>query len=428
MDTIYALATARGRAGVAILRVSGPRAHDAAASLVTALPSVREAGLRLLRWRGEVLDQALVLLFDAGGSFTGEKVAEFHVHGSVAVVNAVLRALSEMDGLRLAEAGEFTRRAMENGCLDLAQVEGLADLVDAETEAQRRQALRVLSGHVGQRVDAWRARLIRAAALLEATIDFVDEDVPVDVAPEVTALLAGLLPELRREVAGSFVSERIRDGFEVAIVGAPNVGKSTLLNALAGREAAITSEIAGTTRDVIEVRMDLGGLPVSFLDTAGLRETTDRIEGIGISRAIERAERADLRLFLLGADGVPALLPPREGDIVVYGKADLGQVAGRAVSGLTGAGLDELIREITERLSLMSGNAAAITKARHREAIQRAIGAIENAQVEVLRGSDRIEIAAEHLRQALRALDALIGRVDVEDLLDEIFSSFCIGK
>lgn len=424
MDTIFALASARGKAGVAVLRLSGPSAHGAVAALCGPLPVARRAALRRLVWKGQVLDEALVLLFDAGASFTGEASAELQVHGSAAVVQSVLRALAEQEGLRLAEAGEFTRRALENGRLDLAQVEGLADLIDAETEAQRRQALRVFSGAIGRRAEEWRKKLIRAAALLEATIDFVDEDVPVDVVPEVRGLVEAVLAELRNEVAGSRAAERIRDGFEVAIVGVPNAGKSTLLNALAGRDAAITSEFAGTTRDVIEVRMDISGYAVTLLDTAGLRETTDQVERIGVERGIGRAQRADLRVFLDTGETI-AGLDPQDGDVVVQAKADL---HGTGVSGLTGQGVDALLRQIATRLEQMTEGAGIVTRERHRQFIISAIGAMESARVEVDRGPARTEIAADELRVAIRSLEGLVGRIDVENLLDEIFSSFCIGK
>ena len=424
MDTIYALASARGKAGVAVLRLSGPAAHVAVRALSGDLPAPRRASLRSLRSDGVELDQALVLIFPEGESFTGEASAELHLHGSQAVVQAVMRALAVQPGLRLAEPGEFTRRALENGRLDLAQVEGLADLIDAETEAQRRQALRVLSGAIGRRADVWRSKLIRAAALIEATIDFADEDVPVDVRPEVLTLVDSVLADLRREEAGASVAERIRDGFEVAIVGAPNAGKSTLLNALAGREAAITSEIAGPTRDVIEVRMDIDGLAVTLLDTAGLRETEDRIERIGIDRALERARAADLRVFLDSGEDVPGIAPTGD-DIVIAGKADL---TGQGVSGRTGQGLSELIDMIGHRLQTRSAGAGLIIRERHRLALVRAIGAMESARHEVEKGAERAELAAADLRVAIRALEALVGRVDVENLLDEIFASFCIGK
>jgi tRNA modification GTPase len=427
MDTIYALATARGRSGLAVVRVSGPAAFAAGLSLCGSLPAARVAGLRRLTWGGELLDEALVVSFAEGASFTGEAVVELHCHGGPAVVGAVLRALADQPGLRLAEPGEFTRRALENGVLDLAQVEGLADLIDAETEAQRKQAVRVLSGSVGRKVEGWRRDLIRAGALLEATIDFADEDVPVDVSPEVLALIDGLMADLGREAAGVAAAERIRDGFEVAIVGAPNAGKSTLLNQLAGREAAITSEIAGTTRDVIEVRMEIAGLPVTFLDTAGLRDTEDRLERAGIERALARAEAADLRLFL--TDGSPLLLQPIGDDLVVLGKADTRSgVAGLAVSGKTGKGVPELMTRIGEILGERVGSAGALVRERHRVAVTTAIAALAESRAEVVRPDSRVELAAEHLRQAVRALDALVGRVDVDDLLGEIFASFCIGK
>lgn len=427
VDTIFAQATARGKAGVSVIRVSGPRAWAAGRALAGSLPPPRVAGLRRLSAGGEFLDEAVVLCFARGASFTDEELVEFQVHGAVATVAAILRALSAMPGLRMAEPGEFTRRALENGRLDLAQVEGLSDLIEAETEAQRKQALKVLTGSVGEIVDRWRADLIRAAALIEATIDFADEDVPVDVTPEVSALIEGVAQAVARELHRVGAAERIREGFEVAIVGRPNVGKSTLLNALAGREAAITSEHAGTTRDVIEVRMDIGGLAVTLLDTAGLRDTEDAVEAIGVKRAVERAEAADLRVFLVEAGDLP-LLDPREGDLVVRAKADLGTGDGLAVSGKTGRGLDALIRAITDILSARAAGAGVMTRERHRIALAHAFEALESARLEVSGGPDRAEFAAENLRQAARSLESLVGRVDVEHLLDEIFASFCIGK
>ena len=426
MDTIFALATAQGRAGVAVVRISGPMAVSSAALLCRDVPKMR--GLRrLYDAEGEMLDEALVLRFDAGKSFTGEAVVELQLHGSPAVVSAILRVLGDHPELRQAEAGEFTRRALENGCLDLAEVEGLADLIDAETEGQRKQAVRVFSGALGVLADGWRTRLIRAAALLEATIDFADEDVPVDVTPEVRDLLRGVALEMQREADGVRAAERVRDGFEVAIIGAPNVGKSTLLNKLAGRDVAITSEIAGTTRDVIEVRMDLGGLPVTLLDTAGLRETDDTVEWLGVARAKERAARADLRIHLvLNVD--EGSLNTGPDDLIVQGKADIAQGGGLAVSGKTGAGIDALISEVSERLSHKVGNIGIAMRERHRTAMMRAIGYMDDAQRAMDDEMAMTDLIAEDLRSAIRAVDSIVGRVDVEQVLDEIFSSFCIGK
>lgn len=425
MSTIYALATARGKSGVAVVRISGPGAFSACDHFEIGRPHPRQATLVSLRHKGQLLDEALALAFPGPKSFTGEDVLELHLHGSMAVVNTILRCLSEIDDFDLAEPGEFTRRALENDKLDLAQVEGLADLIDAETETQRAQAMRIFSGAVGEKVERWRGWLVRAASLIEATIDFSDEDVPIDVLPEVTELLGHVVSELCAEVQGAAFSERVRDGFQVAIVGRPNVGKSTLLNALAGREAAITSEFAGTTRDVIEVQMDLAGLPVTFLDTAGLRESEDVIERLGIERAKERAERSDLRVVLVDGSHREPPVELRNDDIVLVSKADL-----RAgdVSGQTGWGIDALIERIIGTLEQKENQASTITRERHRVAIDRGITALGIALERLQTSPELAELVAEDIRAAIRALDALVGRVDVEHLLDEIFSSFCIGK
>lgn len=423
MDTIFAQATAPGRAGVAVVRLSGPLSKVAAERLCGKLP---DSG-RSLRWLrgadGAKIDEALVLIFKEGQSFTGEFIVEFQTHGSIAVVAAIERELASMVGLRRAEAGEFTRRALENGRLDLAQVEGLADLLDAETEAQRRQAMRVMSGELGDMVDSWREGLIHALAMVEATIDFAEEDVPEDVSDRVRGPVKEIGAEMLRLSAGAPMAERLREGFEVAITGAPNMGKSTLLNRLAGRDAAITSAIAGTTRDVLEVRMDLAGLPVTLLDTAGIRDSEDELERLGVERARARAEQADLRIHLV-PDAKSARGVAGPFDIVLRAMDDRGEFGG--VSGLTGAGVDALIAEVSERLGRMSSEAGLATRERHRLALLSAAAHLEASSRVSLK--ERPEEVAEGLRLALRAIDGIVGRVDVEDVLDVVFSSFCIGK
>lgn len=428
MDTVFALSTAQGKAGVAIIRLTGPASNAAVRALAGDVPAPRHAAVRVLRSKeGQRLDEALVLVFEEGHSFTGEASAEIQCHGSMAVVAAILDELARQPGLRPAEPGEFTRRALENGQLDLAQVEGLADLIDAETEAQRRQALRVLSGDLGRRAEVWRKSLIRAAALLEATIDFADEEVPVDVSPEVMDLVGEVATALKLEISGVATAERIRSGFEVAIVGAPNVGKSTLLNALAGRDAAITSEYAGTTRDIIEVRMDLDGLPVTLLDTAGLRDTLDEVESIGIERAKVRADMADLRVFLVEKGKQPEMAPQAD-DLVLVAKADLVGPGLDAVSGKTGEGIPELVARITDTLKTRATGAGLATRVRHKQAMEKGLENLLAAQNLIPFGEDHADIAAEELRSAIRALDSLVGRIDIENILDEIFASFCLGK
>lgn len=427
MDTIFALASAQGKAGVAVVRISGPLAFRAGTALAGDLPEPRKTALRTLRDReGGFLDQALVLAFAEKASFTGEDTVELHLHGSLAVTRAVLTELSCQEGLRLADAGEFTRRALENGRIDLAQVEGLSDLIESETEAQRKQALRVFSGELGKKVDGWRSMLIEAASLLEATIDFADEEVPVDVTPDVLNLLTQTETEIRSELAGMRASERIREGFEVAIVGPPNAGKSTLLNYLSGRDAAITSEVAGTTRDIIEVRMDVEGLPVTLLDMAGLRETSDVVEKVGVARAEARAVAADLRVHLV-PKGSRSLLPVLEMDILAEAKQDTPDSA-FGVSGHTGQGVSELMRLVKSRLEGMVSGAGLVTRERHRLALEKGLRGLTLAKQLVRSGPGSYDLASEEIRVSNRFLESMVGRVDVEDLLDHIFSRFCVGK
>lgn len=429
-DTIFATASARGKAGVAVVRISGPMARRAGEALAGVLPEPRKAALRTLRKPGgEEIDRVLALRFEEGASFTGEETVELHVHGGAAVVAAVLGSLSEIDGLRLAEPGEFTRRALEGGRLSLDQVEGLADLIESETEAQRAQAMRVFQGALGRKVEKWRGLLVKAASLTELTIDFSDEDVPSDTFGEVLALVDEACGELAAELKGSEAAERVREGFEVAIVGPPNAGKSTLLNRLAGRDAALTSATAGTTRDVIEVRMDIRGLAVTFLDTAGIREALDDVEAAGIERAKLRARAADLRVFLDDGSGRFGDVEERDHDIRARGKADLGASGeGLAVSGMTGEGVDRLVDAVHGALEGWASGAGAAVRERHREAIRDSLSCLERARGLLEGGTPVAEIVAHEIRAGIQRLESLIGRVGVESLLDEIFASFCLGK
>ncbi|MEP5759799.1 MAG: tRNA uridine-5-carboxymethylaminomethyl(34) synthesis GTPase MnmE [Litoreibacter sp.] len=430
MDTIFALATAQGKAGVSIIRISGSEAFEAARIMTGAAISVGKPSLRTLKDENDALiDQALILTFDHGASFTGEKTVEFQTHGSPAIVSAVLKRLGSIQGFRPADPGEFTRRALASGNLDLAQVEGLADLIEAETEAQRLQAIRVFDGHLGNLANGWKTKLIRAAALLEATIDFVDEEVPIDVSPEVLELIDDVTRELSREERGADVAERIRDGFEVAIIGAPNIGKSTLLNRLAGRDAALTSDIAGTTRDVIEVRMDINGLPVVILDTAGIRESTsDKVEALGIDLARKRAEYADLRIFLCDDPNDDWPIEHEVSDIKLVGKGDTRSAFPNTISGETGEGVDKLLDDISKILSERARDASLIIRERHRKAIIDAQTSLNLARNHISEEFMSTEIAAEEIRGSIRALQSMIGGVGIENILDEIFASFCLGK
>jgi tRNA modification GTPase len=431
-DTIFAPASGAGISAIAVIRLSGP-ATDAVLLRLTGapLPPPRRAVLRDVREESiGLIDQALVLRFTAGASYTGESSAEIHCHGGRAVVAAALDVLSRQPGCRLAEPGEFARRAVEAGMLDLAEVEAVGDLLAAETEMQRRQAARGLGGALHRQAEAWRAELIRAAALIEVTIDWADEEVPQDVGPEVAELLAGVRTAILREMALSEGAERLRTGFDVAILGAPNVGKSSVYNALAGREAAITSARPGTTRDVLELRYDLGGLPLVFLDTAGLRETTDEIEAVGVSRAVERARGAAMRLFLYSQDAPPPTAEEglwRPGDLRIWTKGDIyPRSGGLVISALRGDGLEEMLKQIAANLSRQVSGDGLVGHLRQRLALEEAARCLARAE-NALKGAGA-EMVAEDLRAAFRALERLVGRVGVEDVLGEVLGAFCLGK
>jgi tRNA modification GTPase len=433
-DTIFAPATAAGRAAVAVIRVSGPDSSKILEALAAPLPAPRRAVLRRLKAGDDTLDEALVLWLPGPNSFTGEDSAELHLHGGRAGVEAVSRALADL-GLRLAEPGEFSRRGFQNGKLDLTQAEAIADLVDAETEAQRRQALGQLEGELSARYEVWRKRLIQALARLEAAVDFPDEDLPETLQAEVGARIGDLAAELEAALADHGRGERVREGFKIALIGAPNAGKSSLLNRLAGREAAIVTEIAGTTRDVIEVPAVIGGFKVLFADMAGLRESVDPIEAEGVRRARAWAKAADVRLWVID-QSAPADLDEavRSGDLLVLNKGDLpaGPDAGLPaletvrVSAKTEAGMDELWAALSARVgALTGGDFPAVTRLRHRRHLQAAAEALRRGQRALALSP---ELGAEDLRHAAQALGRIAGRIDPEQVLDEVFSSFCIGK
>jgi len=475
-DTIYALSSGRPPAAIAVVRISGPHAGVALTALMGRIPDPRKAALARIRGRdGEIVDQALALWFPGPQSETGEDVAELQLHGGHAVVAAVFAALSRIEGLRPAEAGEFTRRAFENGKLDLTAVEGLADLVMAETEGQRRQAFRQMTGALRDRSEDWRTQMIQALALVEARIDFSDEaDVPQDLVTPALQIARALEGDIASVLAEGNRGERLREGFVVAIAGPPNAGKSTLLNRIAKREAAIVSPYAGTTRDVIEVHLDLNGLPVTFLDTAGIRETDDPVEQEGVRRARERAAGADLILWVVDIQqaspaherhGVPVwvirnkidlqqgLTQRNEQRIQSKGKSEpifqvnknLKNTANKGltqkseieftfnesmfdISAKTGEGFDVLLSALARLAEkfLAGAETALVTRERHRRALQDTLAALRRALAPDL--SSREDLLAEELRLATRALGRLIGRVDVDDVLDVVFRDFCIGK
>lgn len=447
-QTIFALSSGAGRAGVAVIRISGPGAGSALEALAGRLPPPRLATLGRLRDPGDAspLDDALILWFPGPQSYTGEDVAELHVHGGTAVVAAMLDVLGRQPGLGMAEPGDFTRRAFLSGKLDLTGAEGLIDLIDAETQAQRRQALRQSDGRLGRLYDGWRERLTGLLAHFEAAIDFPDEELPDTLEDAVQGDILGIAKELTLHLEDNQRGERLRDGIYIAILGPPNVGKSSLLNLLSRRDAAIVSAQAGTTRDVVEVRLDLGGYPVILADTAGLRDSTDAIEAEGVRRARMHAGFSDLKLVVFDstAEGHESAVAEAAGlidgdTIVVRNKIDLLSGKGRPrsapggdkalaicdLSVLTGDGVERFLKVLCDAVVARIGQASTpvITRARHREAVRSCCDALDRAL-----GAGEAALAAEDLRLAVRALGRITGAIDVEDLLDVIFRDFCIGK
>ncbi len=449
--TIFALSSGRPPAAVAVVRICGPQAGRVLETLIGRVPPPRRAALARVRdpAAGEIIDEALALWFPGPNSETGEDMAELQVHGGQAVITALIAALARIEGCRMAEPGEFTRRAFLNGRLDLTEVEGLADLIAAETPAQRRQAFRQLKGLIGDQAETWRRRIIEALALVEARIDFSDEaDVPEDlIAPALHAA-----QQLRETIAAALADggrgERLRDGLVVAIAGPPNAGKSTLLNRLARREAAIVSPYPGTTRDVIEVHLDLAGYPVTLLDTAGIRASDDPVEQEGIRRATARAAAADLVLWVIDSQ---AAEPPFGRNLESFGKTECWLVHNKldlagdklwingeyrsapyakrfAISAATGAGVEVLIGALADfaQAYFSATESALVTRARHRHALEQTVAALDHALAQSPSGAE--ELIAEDLRNAATTLGRLTGRVDVEDILDVIFRDFCIGK
>ena len=429
-DTIFALSTPVGRSGVAVVRVSGPATQDILQSVVGGVPEPRFATLREIRdARERKIDTGLILYFPGPHSFTGEDCAEFQIHGSIAGIHALLETLGAMNGCRSAEHGEFTLRAMAEGKLDLVQVEGLADLLDAETAIQHRQSLDQLDGALSSKVEQWRSDLLRATALVEATVDFADEDVPVDVWPEVRSLVSQVSQGLADAESGFAAAEIIRNGYQVALVGPPNAGKSTLLNSIAGRDVALVSEHAGTTRDVIELRLNLGGALVTMVDLAGMRDSSDPVEAMGIQLAKDRAEKADLRIFLSEDSDWVSDVEPMEQDLFVLAKADVHRNSDvMGVSGLTGEGVAGLLRRIEDAASASVQSAGVVVRQRHVDAIRAGGSALQVASQSIDEAVVVEELVALELRRAVLALEGIVGHIGVEDMLGEIFSSFCIGK
>lgn len=432
--TIFAPATAPGKAGVAIVRISGPEAVQAVRKMCGINAPVPRKAMRakVRAADGVQIDDALMLYFPNPASFTGEDVVELQLHGGRAIMSAVLNELSKLEGFRPAERGEFTRRAVENGKMDLTAAEGLADLVDAETEQQRRQALRQMSGALAHTYEKWHEELVHVLAWMEAYIDFPEEEVPAEVSDDIRAKISYLIEEIKKHLDDGRRGEKLRDGFQIAIVGAPNAGKSSLMNRLARRDVAIVSSTAGTTRDIIEVRLDINGYPVVVADTAGLRETEEEIEAEGVRRAKARGQDADLVLYVIDASEAQPERAVAEFDenklVFIMNKSDKAAPADDGniwISAKTGDGLDALLDKVGGRVeeTMALREEPSLTRVRHRTALEECRDCLEASLK-----APAVELTAEDLRMAMRSLGRITGQVQVEELLDVIFRDFCIGK
>lgn len=435
LNTIYALATPYGKSGVAIIRISGDRVLEVARKLGINKQLIhKQARYTSLQYNGMIIDYALVIYFKAPHSYTGEESLELHIHGSRAVINSMLSVLADIEFIEMAQPGEFTKRAFINGKMDLAQVEGLADLIEAETSKQQQQALKQMSGHISKLYDSFREKIIFALSMLEAFIDFPDEDIPTEIIEEISNMVAELKSELNKHISDNNRGEKLRSGIKVAITGKPNVGKSSLINLLAKREVAIVSDIPGTTRDVIEVYLDISGFPFIIFDTAGIREASDNIEGIGIAKAKEKIAEADVVLHMLDAaefDEIDPIYIDNKQNIILLNKIDLVPAYVKtdnniiAISIKENTGIDALILSLKTfaENNYGSDEDVYITRARHRENCCESLFNLNNFNL-----NKPVELAAEDLRLASFAIAKITGKIDVEELLDIIFGSFCIGK
>ncbi len=434
METIFARATGVGKSAITIIRISGPLALKAIRYFLSnsSILTPRIAVLKDLFWEGQRLDRAIIIYFEKNKSFTGEETVEVHLHGSVAVVDHFLSALNSIHGLKPAGPGDFTRQSLYNGRMDLTEVEGLVGLINSETMQQKVQAEKLFYGDFSKIVKGWRHKLLNIKANLEAAIDFVEEDININFQRDVEDNLKTVINEISKEISGSVYSEKISRGFEVAIVGMPNVGKSTLLNHLVGDEASIVSDLPGTTRDVIERRVNFDGHLVSLFDCAGIRKTSNSIEKIGVMKAQDRANKSDLRVFLVEDPSRIHLegVVKKETDITIISKIDkkarFDEFLG--VSGKTGEGVKELVSQITSHLKAFSEKSGSACNNRHRNAMEKAVESLKQAKLVMFRSNDALEFVLEDIRQALLCLEDLIGKIDIEDVYTEIFSKFCIGK